>query len=156
MNYIKILCAAICVMACGSLLSGCDKSDHHYSCQDMFAFYPDEFMEGYIECVTRLDAVPDSRLQLVISRNVYIAQAFPKQKVKVVVDTQLSTAVEGVDFDFSSQTFEFRGKNTLQLPFAVDIHAAKGKRIVLLLEYGYYEQCPLEGRMGNRLTIDIE
>lgn len=148
----------ICALACLSAFAGCgDDSEYSYSYQDMMAFYLDEpVMEGYIESVTRLDAAPDSRITLRIERNLSVADRYPKQTVQVVVDDALSTAVAGTDFDFSPRSLVFNGKGVFKLPFTVDIHQAKGKTIVLQLVYGHYDECPLEERKADRLTITVE
>lgn len=147
----------ICALACVFFFSGCgDDSEYSYSYQDMISFLLDEpVMEGYVESVTRLDAAPDSRVALLVSRNISLMERYPKQTVQVVVDDALSTAVEGTDFDFTPRSLEF-GKSTFQLPFSVNIHGAKGKTIVLQLVYGYYDECPLETRVADRLTITVK
>ena len=98
----------ICALACVFLFSGCgDDSEYSYSYQDMISFLLDEpVMEGYVESVTRLDAAPDSRVALLVSRNISLMERYPKQTVQVVVDDALSTAVEGTDFDFTPRSLE--------------------------------------------------
>ena len=86
----------------------------------------------------------------------YIAASnFKKQTVTVIVDEELSTAVKGQDFDFSPTTLEFKDLNT-RLPFKVNVNSAKGKTIVLQLNYEYYNECPAEGRRVDRLQIKIK
>ena len=47
--------------------------------------------------------------------------------------------------------------NVLQLPLRVNISGGtSGKKIVLRLDYGYYDECSPESRKGDKLIIKVK
>lgn len=97
-----------------------------------------------------------SQVDLMVMRNGFAAERHPEQTVKIVIEENLSTAESGTDFTLDSQVLEFRNKNTIQLPLRVNIHgSASGKKIVLRLDYGYYDECRPDGRKADKLTVKI-
>lgn len=154
MNFSKSIRSLVCVAVFGVLLSGCNDDETVTLYDDMIYFTAAETVSGYVDPLTRTTASPDSQLPLCISRSLFAARDYPKQRVNIVVDETLSTAVQGVDFDYAPRSLEFN--KTWEEPFTVNIFSAGGKTIVLKLDYGYTKECPLERRKSDRLTIKIE
>lgn len=135
----------------------CDDDKNQTFYQDMMYFTENSSsVEGYVSPITHLDVKSNSQVKLLVCRNAFAAKDHPKQTVQVVVDQELSTAEEGGDFSISASSLDFKNGNVTSLPLTVNIHNAKGKTIVLKLEYGYYDECPLADRKADRLKIKIE
>ena len=110
-----------------------------------------------VEPVTKITVGPGAQVDLLVTRNAFAAKAHPKQTVKVVVEENLSTANPGGDFILSEQAFNFKNKDALQLPLRVNISGGtSGKKIVLCLDYGYYDECSPESRKGDKLIIKVK
>ena len=111
----------------------------------------------FISCITIHRRRPGAQVDLLVTRNAFAAKAHPKQTVKVIVEENLSTAKPGGDFILSEQVFNFRNKDVLQLPLRVNISGGtSGKKIVLRLDYGYYDECSPESRKGDKLIIKVK
>lgn len=138
--------------------TSCNDEEHVWIYGDMFYFLQnDPAQAGWVEPVTNIAVAPGSQVDLLIARNAFAAKTHPKQTVKVVVEESLSTAKLGSDFTLSEQIFSFKNKDALNIPLQVNIHGGtSGKKIVLRLDYGYYDECNLEGREGDKLTIKIK
>lgn len=138
--------------------TSCNDQKHVWIIGDMFYFLQNDLsQEGWVEPVTKISVGSGSQVDLLITRNAFAAKTHPKQTVKVVVEESLSTAKPGGDFTLSEQIFSFSNKDALQLPLQVNIQSGtSGKKIVLRLDYGYYDECKLEGREGDKLTIMIQ
>lgn len=152
----KRICLLIAVIAA---FVSCGKSDdHHYYYDDMMCFMEDYRSEKtvFISSIAQLYVKSNSSTTLFVSRNVTAANHHSKQTATVVVDEEKSTAVVGTDFTISEQTFNFNGKNNINLPFVITTRSAAGKTIVLKLNYEYYNECPAEGRKADRLKIQIK
>lgn len=135
----------------------CDDDKNRTFYQDMMYFTENTSpAEGYISPVTHLDVKSNSQVELLVCRNAFAAKDHPKQTVQVVADPELSTAEEERDFSISASSLDFKNGNVTSLPLTVNIHNAKGKTIVLKLEYEYYDECPLADRKADRLKIKIE
>lgn len=136
----------------------CDKDAHTMIYGDMMYFLTNETLgEGYREPVTQLTVNPQSRVDLLVVRNAFAAKDHPDQTVKIEVFEDLSTAKLGEDFTLDTQNLKFSGKGSVQLPLQMSISSGtSGKKIVLRLDYGYYDECSLEGRNADQLEINIE
>ena len=136
----------------------CNDEKHVWSFEDMFYFlHNDPSQEGWVEPVTKITVGPGAQVDLLVTRNAFAAKAHPKQTVKVIVEENLSTAKPGGDFILSEQVFNFRNKDVLQLPLRVTISGGtSGKKIVLRLDYGYYDECSPESRKGDKLIIKVK
>ena len=151
----KIICALVSVF----LFASCDKDEYQTFYQDMIYFveeYEPSDTPAFIGPATSVNVPQNSTLTLFVMRDLMAADDHPKQTAKIVVDQELSTATEDVDFTLSKKTFEFKNTDTFKLPLTVNIRNAKDKTIVLKLEYGYYDECPLANRKADRLKIKIE
>lgn len=150
----KLLC--LIVLAIG--FASCNDEKHVWVFEDMMYFLQnDSSLEGWVTPVTKIEAEPQSQVNLLIVRNAFAAEKHPKQSVKVIVEENLSTAKLDVDFSLDQQVSNFMNKDALHLPLQVNIHGgASGKKIVLRLDYGYNDECQLEGRKADKLTIKIE
>lgn len=138
-------------------LAACKDEERSTSYEDMIYFTENpSSVGGYISPITKLDAKPNSQVELLVWRNAFAAKDHPKQNVQIVVDQKLSTAEEGRDFSISKSSLNFKGKNNTSIPVSVNIHSAAGKTIVLQLVYEYYNECPVEGRMADRLKIKVK
>lgn len=144
------------VLALG--LISCNDDAHITIHEDMMYFLQNESLsEGYVSPVTEINAKPRTRVDLLVVRNAFAAMDHPKQTVKIAVDEERSSAISGTDFTFDQQVLTFSGKDMLQLPVYVNVHrSAAGKKIVLRLDYEYYEECHPEGRKADRLTITVK
>lgn len=135
----------------------CKDEERRTLYEDMFYFAENpSIVGGYISPITKLNARPNSQVDLLIWRNAFAAKDHPKQNVLIVVDQELSTAEEGRDFSISESSLKFKGSNNNSIPVSVNIHSAAGKTIVLQLVYEYYDECPVEGRKADRLKIKIK
>lgn len=150
----KILCAVVLSLG----LLSCNDEAHITVYEDMMYFLRNESgQEGWLSPVTKISAKPHSRVDLLVARNAFATQDHPKQTVRIAVDEERSSAILGADFSLDEQVLTFSGKNVFQLPLCVTIHrGAAGKKIVLRLDYEYYEECHLEGRKADRLTITVK
>lgn len=119
-----------------------------------FSENPPSFVGSYIPPITKLDARLNSQVKLLVWRNAFAAQDHPQQHVQLVVDQKLTTAKEG-DFSISEPSLNFSHGIMTSIPVTVNIHGAKGKKIVLLLQYDYYDECPATLRKTDRLNIYI-
>lgn len=138
-------------------ISSCKDEERRTFYEDMIFFSETpSSVGGYISATTKLDAKPNSQVELLVWRNAFAAKDHPKQNVQIVVDQKLSTAEEGRDFSISESSLNFKGKNNTSIPVSVNIHSAAGKTIVLQLVYEYYDECPVEGRMADRLKIKVK
>lgn len=138
-------------------ISSCKDEERSTSYEDMIYFSENpSSVGGYISATTKLDAKPNSQVELLVWRNAFAAKDHPKQNVQIVVDQKLSTAEEGRDFSISESSLNFKGKNNTSIPVSVNIYSAAGKTIVLQLVYEYYDECPVEGRMADRLKIKVK
>lgn len=150
----KILAA---IFAALLLLSSCKDDEHHivYSV-DLFFFASASPSEGWNDAVTQITANAQSQVDLLVMRNAFSAQEYPKQTAKIIVEEGPERAKLGTDFSLNTQTFNFPEKSTTSLPLQVQIlGSASGKKIVLKLDYPYYDVCP-EVTRTNTLTIDVK
>lgn len=149
------MAAIICMIA----TVGCREESHIFICGDIFYFMNlDESESGtYVMPPTEIDVTHNSMTELHVERNAFVANANPKQEVKIVVDETLSTAEMDVDFTIGADVLSFNGKDVTHLPLTVSVgDDTAGKKIVLQLVYEYYDISPLEGRTCDKLTINIE
>lgn len=146
----------LCVLALAISFVSCNDEKHIWVIEDMFYFLDNESLEGYATPVTEMTSGTLEQVNLLIMRNGFSAERHPKQTVNIVVDESLSTAKLGTDFSLDQQRFNFQNKNTLKLPLQVNIHGSTGTKIVLRLEYGYYDESQLDGRKADKLTIKIK
>lgn len=139
-------------------LASCNDEKHVWVFQDMIYFLENRSeTEGYVAPLTKLSVRPRSQAELLVCRNVFAAAEHPLQTVRIEVDERLSTAEFGTDFNLDRQELTFQQKESLQLPLQVTLRSsAAGKKIVLRLDYAYYDECPLDGRRSDRLTITIK
>lgn len=153
----KRICFFILVIAAGFISCG-KNDDYQYHYEDIMYFIEDYTSDGtvLISPITQLDVKSNSSMTLFVTRNNAAANHHPKQTAQIVVDEEKSTAIAGTDFTISEQTFNFIGKNNVNLPFVINTRAATGKVIVLQLNYAYYDECPADGRKVDRLKIKIK
>ena len=145
-----------CLIALAVGFTSCNDEKHVWIIEDMFYFLDNGSTEGYVTPVTEMTAGPSTQVDLLVIRNGFAAERHPKQTVKVLVEESLSTAKVGTDFSLDQQVFDFQNENTLKLPLRVNIRNSSGKKIVLRLEYGYYDECRSDGRKADKLTIKVK
>lgn len=150
----KLVCFAMLI----SGLISCRDEAQVTVFEDMMYFQENTLKpEDYASPITVLHVQPRSQVNLFIGRNVFAANEYPEQTVRIVVDEYRTTADPETDFSFNQHVLNFPNKNALQLPLQATIHSgAAGKKIVLLLDYGYYDKCPQNGRRCDRLTINVQ
>lgn len=138
--------------------ASCNDEKHIWVFEDMIYFLHDDPSQvGWLDPVTKITVGAGTQVDLLVTRNAFAAKTHPKQTVKVVVEENLSTAKLGGDFVLNEQVFNFKSKDALQLPLRVNINGGtSGKKIVLRLDYGYYDECSLESRKGDKLTIKVK
>ena len=145
-------------VVCMTATVGCKDDSYTIVCDDLFYFlFVDHSAEGgYMSACTELTVKEDSVTQLFVARQLALANANPKQEVKIVVDGS-STAEQGKDFNLDKKSFSFKNADATQMPVTLSVNGnTRGKRIVLRLEYGYDNIAPHENRKADILTINIE
>lgn len=150
----KLFCYAALLLG----LAACKDEARVTIYQDMIYFLENRSETGgYVAPVTKISAKPRSQTELLVVRNAFAAAEHPRQTVGIVVDEELTTADPATDFSLDRQTLTFPDRQTLQLPLQIAVRSsAAGKKIVLRLDYEYYDECPLDGRKCDRLTITIK
>ena len=148
----------LCAIALAFGLLACDDEAHIMIYEDMMYFLRNESnLESWSSPITKISTKPLTQVDLFVVRNAFAAQNHPQQTVRIIVDEEHSSAILGTDFSLDQQVLTFSKKNELQRPLCVTIHSlAAGKKIALRLDYEYYEECHLEGRKADRLTITVK
>lgn len=145
-----ILFAALSIVSC--------KDEERVTLYEDMMYFTNKLSpdEVYISPVTALDANVNSQLSLHVVRNAFAAKDYPQQSVQIVVDRNLTTAEQGVDFSVSETNLTFNNENNTAAPLSVDIHSGAGKIIALQLVYDYHAASPAASRKADRLTIRIK
>ena len=109
----------------------------------------------YMQSISSASLSAGEPLALTISREAYVAaRKYSTQKATIKIEPT-STAQRGADFDISATSLHFK-KGVYSLPLVVTTNqSARGKTIVLRLEYGYTDVSPKEGRKFDVLTIYV-
>lgn len=144
---------------CGGLTSCGDTAEniHYHFRNDMMYFIDNVPVDGVIPHLTKTRVKAGNTLEFYVFRNMFDTGKYARQTAEIVVETELSTAVEGVDFTLSDKKLVFPKSDVVELPVTLTTDAAAaGKTVVLRLHYAYRDICPLENRKADILTVSIE
>ncbi len=146
------------------MLSGCDDKVEIIHCTDMLFFFSANDIENggnngydnYISSIKTADVAAGELLELIVTRNIDIAERkYVVQTATLLVDNS-STASVGTDFEISATSIRF-SKGQYSTPVTITTRpSASGKTIVLKLDYDYTDVCPKNQRTSDILTITVK
>lgn len=158
MKRFKKLLLAVCLC---TTFAACNDEAHVFVAEDLLGLAI-ENGSGWVgsENPTTVSLTPGTaafEYEICVTRNYFTGKEYPKMTAQVLADPT-STAVAGIDFTLPQTPIVFTSaKQTIQR-FNIVIHKAKDtqpKTIVLRLDYGHEETCPLESRKADKLIIKL-
>lgn len=157
----------ICLVAVLLSITACDDSVEVINVSDLMgltntadledaAGSADDNYGSYFTSKHYANITAGETLALTASRNSYVAdRKYGTQKATINIVSS-STARQGTDFDISTTSLRFK-KGVYSLPVSVTTTpSAKGKTIILRLDYGYTDVSPKEGRKYDTFTINVD